>query len=136
MVDTMHQYLGLLISTLSLYSTCSQSYTPDGYIGCFRDFQYRILDGDRRISNTNSGDECIRFCRSNGYRYAGTEFRNECYCGYQIQLKIPTKACTFTCAGNKNEICGGDWSISVYDIKRTYTVILLHAFRWFIEIYQ
>jgi hypothetical protein len=33
----------------------------------------RILKGKSRTSKTNSGEECIQYCKIGGYRYAGTE---------------------------------------------------------------
>ncbi|XP_060599785.1 uncharacterized protein LOC132753346 isoform X2 [Ruditapes philippinarum] len=95
-----------------------KAYRPDGYIGCFRDWSNRILTGKSRISKTNnSGDECIKFCKADSYRYAGTESKDECFCGHTLRVQMKVSDCTHVCTGNINEICGGHWKISVYDIS-------------------
>ena len=53
-----------------------------------------------------------------GLRFAGLEFRSECYCGqdiYQSKADNETR-CDLKCVGDTTEICGGAPYISVFEI--------------------
>ncbi|XP_053397198.1 uncharacterized protein LOC123551714 isoform X2 [Mercenaria mercenaria] len=95
--------------------TANTAYVPEGYIGCFIDSGNRALNGKRRQFYPNSGTICKSFCRAYGYRYAGTEGREECFCGNEIRLKRPAYNCDYECESNPSEFCGGYWRISIYD---------------------
>ena len=54
----------------------------------------------------------------------GVESENECYCGRRSDRHNKHGKCTVTgcrcdqrCTGNKQQICGGDWAISIYSIS-------------------
>ena len=71
--------------------------------------------------NEESG--CIAACK--GYKYAGMEAGNQCWCGDILPaaaLKRPGE-CTTKCLGNKNEMCGGHWRINIYDVPGKFTVL-------------
>ncbi|XP_053398181.1 uncharacterized protein LOC128556637 [Mercenaria mercenaria] len=96
--------------------TANTAYVPEGYIGCFIDYRYRVLNGKGKQFHPNSGNRCKNFCRGYGYRYAGTESGEECFCGNKIRIKRPANNCDYECEGNPSEFCGGAWRISIYDI--------------------
>ncbi|KAH8893886.1 WSC-domain-containing protein [Thozetella sp. PMI_491] len=64
---------------------------------------------------------CANYCQANGYAYAGTEFRRECWCGnsYAATRQPGTtlaslSGCSSTCMGDTTQKCGGtDW-LSLY----------------------
>ncbi|CAP71028.1 uncharacterized protein PODANS_6_3990 [Podospora anserina S mat+] len=64
---------------------------------------------------------CSRICA--GFKYFGTEIGIDCYCGNRIEERTPSaKAnewdCSVKCPGNnrgRKEVCGGDWSISIWE---------------------
>ena len=64
-----------------------------------------------------------------GYRYAGLEYRYECFCGdfyYDKYGKVSDHECNETCPGNSSQICGGPWKLSVYDAGETlYKSVLI-----------
>ena len=64
-----------------------------------------------------------------GYTYAGMADGNKCYCGNSgyDQFGISTD-CTIPCIGDFNHMCGGDDSLSVYNIG-TYVLDHTNAFR-------
>jgi glucan endo-1,3-alpha-glucosidase len=66
---------------------------------------------------------CAVFCNMGMYSIAGVEYGNECFCGNTLLTDGSTygvgnqTGCTFTCAGNNSEICGGSNFVSVYSIS-------------------
>ncbi|OAG41460.1 hypothetical protein AYO21_04402 [Fonsecaea monophora] len=80
------------------------------YGGCFkennpgRQLQTAIYGG---VNNTN--EQCISLCAAAGYIFAGTQYEQECWCGYNRPKTVVDDAnCNFGCTGNVNEICGGN----------------------------
>ena len=66
---------------------------------------------------------CINYCvepQDITMRYAGVEAGNECWCGaegaqyYQFGDRDVSE-CSKQCFGNRNQACGGDFRIAVYD---------------------
>ena len=60
-------------------------------------------------------------CSQNSYTIFGVEGAN-CYCGNTL-VNQPTSAspddCSINCAGNPQEICGGNWRINIYSSTET-----------------
>ena len=60
---------------------------------------------------------CLSTCRSKGYIYSGLQWQIECYCGNEptkpFEWAWPDK-CSYRCAGNSNQICGGSTAMSLY----------------------
>ena len=82
----------------------------------------RTLDGasDRRPDMTV--DSCVAFCDGGGFRFAGLENSEECYCGNAAvaadRLPAPGllgRCDLFTCAGNATQFCGGSAEVGVYE---------------------
>ncbi|XP_053397207.1 uncharacterized protein LOC123551725 isoform X3 [Mercenaria mercenaria] len=107
------QVLLFFISTSGL----NAAYTPIGYLGCFDDssVQNTNLDIKLSTSDTNSGEECMQRCSTNGYRYAGTKIARQCHCGTRIKNNQQTSGCVVLCTGRNDEYCGGPLQISIYD---------------------
>lgn len=106
-----------------LYPTPSQAVGLTGwnYVDCFTDLVNsngaRTLSAASTSNATQSIEACQAFCTAGGYRYAGLEYAQECYCQNAI-LPLAKKAqstCVMTCAGNRTEICGGPNAISIYN---------------------
>ena len=63
-------------------------------------------------------DSCATFCA--GYRYFGTEYSSECYCGNWL---APTSAnaslgeCSMACSGNPLQYCGGGNRLQLYEAE-------------------
>ncbi|KAI0676190.1 WSC-domain-containing protein [Trametes maxima] len=61
---------------------------------------------------------CASYCGSHGYKLAGVEFSDECYCDNAVKNGASTSflswtECSAHCAGNNNEICGGAAKLSL-----------------------
>lgn len=85
------------------------------YIGCFRDAWSRALDGASWQDGAMTIERCIAFCAQRGFRYAGTQYASQCFCGNSYdRYGTDGATCDVRCAGNSAQICGGSWANSVY----------------------
>jgi hypothetical protein len=87
------------------------------HVGCYKDSSRRALSGEvlpklGAVSNTN----CVNYCASKGFAVAGTEYGGECYCGNSLSPleKIGDEECHMACKGDAEQICGGDWALTLY----------------------
>jgi iron transport multicopper oxidase len=92
---------------------------PDGspifrYLGCYKDTNPRNLPKQVTIpTGTNENNICQQTCFQNGYTFAGTEYKIECWCGnvapissrYNLESAM---LCQFPCAGDPTQMCGGN----------------------------
>ncbi|XP_053398178.1 uncharacterized protein LOC128556635 [Mercenaria mercenaria] len=102
---------------------------PVGYIGCYKDDKMsnwlsyqRVLHTKLEYPDLNCAAKCKEECKKMGFRYAGTESGEECFCGNEINQnpdKVPDTECNVPCPGQKDENCGGYWLISIYDTSKT-----------------
>lgn len=74
---------------------------------CFTE-QYSDSVGSRSLSASSfssgsmTNDACTEFCGNGGYDFAGTEYAQECWCGYRLSTsskKAPDSDCSFACSG-------------------------------------
>ena len=84
-------------------------------IGCYNDQAARDLPYGVTLGS-NSIENCQSFCRSAGYKYAGAQYGNQCFCGnsYGRYGQNLGNSCNMLCSGNNVEICGGSWANSIY----------------------
>lgn len=105
--------------------SCTTSFIGDNceqtiaqYEGCYidkiesRDLPENLKLGRGAMTNAMCWDHC------KGYKYAGTQFNNECWCGNSFSKhgKVDDGECNLLCDGNKEEICGGVLKNSVFYI--------------------
>ncbi|XP_038064855.1 uncharacterized protein LOC119735220 [Patiria miniata] len=119
-VDAAHAFLQLAEVAVEEY-TSGECAAP-GYLGCFGDAKNRSLTvGPALDHNEQSVEWCFRNClEPTEYNYAGLEYAHECWCGnedYDKHGKEPDSDCIYFCSGNSDQICGGDWLLSVYREK-------------------
>ncbi|XP_053953163.1 xylosyltransferase oxt [Anastrepha ludens] len=104
-----------------LVSHCpAGNHTANASLGCYQDEkEYRLLSGYFiNFKTTNSPQKCIRLCLQSGFPYAGVQYATECFCGANpppLSVKLPDTSCNMKCSGNPREICGGYFSINVYE---------------------
>ncbi|CZS94127.1 uncharacterized protein RAG0_04170 [Rhynchosporium agropyri] len=86
------------------------------YVACYAD-----QNGGRTLainkSPINSVEACVTACSNSGYRYAGVEYRNECWCDNAIRTgtaQIAASNCLLPCAGTPSQTCGGSNAIQIY----------------------
>lgn len=108
---------------LSVYNSTGVTYTVaktgKGYVGCFRDsYHARILTGYSVASNdTTTAKNCLAICSGKGYKLAGTENGNQCFCGNSVgeAIQLSDDLCSTPCNGDTGENCGGISGLSLYD---------------------
>lgn len=105
---------------------------PDGtrkyqYLGCYYDGAGRQMQKSYNLGASNENGICQQTCLQNGYRFAGTEYHIECWCGNNPPLGIKytpesARKCTFGCANDTTQACGGDGTyLSLYYDTSKYT---------------
>lgn len=112
-------------STLPYTDMTSQGFS---FIGCAPEerndatgLKGRTLSGTLYADDTLTEEKCMAFCASKGYKYAGTEYARECWCGNSYPpsrqpgtTKASLAGCSMRCKGNTAQYCGGgDW-LSLY----------------------
>ena len=117
-----------LILVFSALTSCGGPKAPapeidsPNYVGCYRDkgdaggAWGRDLDKYFYNSNNMTITQCIEDCKALGYKYAGLQSQNQCFCGdsYGKFGEAPGE-CNKRCIGDKEMICGGTWANSIYE---------------------
>ena len=91
-----------------------------GAFACMADAANRDLAGSwiidyRRMTN----QACRSSCAQYGFAFAATQYGGSCFCGNtfgkygEAALASPPRSCNLGCAGNPNEVCGGEWANSL-----------------------
>ncbi|KUJ23286.1 WSC-domain-containing protein [Mollisia scopiformis] len=95
------------------------------YLGCYYDGGGRQLS--KQYNNaTNENGWCQNTCFAAGYKFAGTEYHTQCWCGntapsYTKFTADSLKKCAFSCPGDVSQACGGDGTyISIYYDRTKY----------------
>ena len=55
-----------------------------------------------------------------GYKYAGTQYSKECFCGDSYDKYGPADNCDMACSGDASQTCGGTWALQVYEIGKGF----------------
>lgn len=65
-------------------------------------------------NSSNTQSLCATACQQRGYKYSGTEYGNECWCGQSLPTTAATSLdCSSSCAGDSTQKCGGSFRLSV-----------------------
>ncbi|KAI5811394.1 WSC-domain-containing protein [Peziza echinospora] len=58
---------------------------------------------------------CITHCESRGFKFAGTEYAGQCFCGNEFkESPAPAAECDMKCEGDAKQTCGGPARLTVY----------------------
>lgn len=89
------------------------------YAGCYTEgINGRALKNGNPDSATNTVESCIQTCVSQGYKVAGMEFGQQCFCDnflYNGATLTDEARCSMDCSGNPAEKCGAGDILSVYN---------------------
>ncbi|KAI0481245.1 WSC domain-containing protein [Xylariaceae sp. FL0804] len=110
---------GLIQSAQAWYDeqpSCSSSFTPFTYAGCYDSSQSGALDFRSDIDqNSMTVELCTARCKGNGYRLAGLTYYGVCYCGEVTETALLDESqCSYPCSGNQNETCGSNSAMSIW----------------------
>jgi hypothetical protein len=114
--------LSLLLILGTLGAVYAALMPPRGYIGCYAENNTadlykttgRDLNGDVVERANMTIEQCVNYCGSKGFSYAGLQFAKVCFCGETYGKFGISDACLMACPGNSKEICGGFFANSVY----------------------
>lgn len=86
---------------------------------CYVDTSARILGSENVAFGPITLEYCAQLCANKKFRLAGTEDGSECYCGNKLNIDKPEVSthCESQCNGNTFQSCGGDWAISIFEVK-------------------
>ncbi|XP_035662030.1 uncharacterized protein LOC118406223 isoform X1 [Branchiostoma floridae] len=82
-------------------------------LGCYQDEPNNnpLLSGPATSHPSMTVQQCLSYCRSQSYRYAGVANIFACRCGSQLQdsasRRLPITDCTAPCGGDEFQFCGG-----------------------------
>ncbi|GAM89397.1 hypothetical protein ANO11243_074350 [Dothideomycetidae sp. 11243] len=98
-------------------TTTASTALPSGVstVGCMVDpGNPRSLPVQAYSNTNNTPQQCSLACRALGYKYAGTEYSSECWCGnYAPPTNASSSDCAMSCSGDPHQICGGPNRLSV-----------------------
>ncbi|ORX41227.1 hypothetical protein BD324DRAFT_606840 [Kockovaella imperatae] len=91
----------------------------NGYMGCWGDTSVRLLKGAFWSNSALTTDYCRDNCAAQGFLFAGAEGGNQCFCSNTLAngtayYRRADSECNNQCYGNKAEMCGGGYRVSLY----------------------
>jgi hypothetical protein len=116
-------------STTTIVSTS----LPSGFssLGCFVDnTTNRVLPHGNGTSTKQTPQQCALSCAAQGYKYSGTEYASECWCGKNAPTtSAPATDCKLKCSGDSTQICGAGNRLSVvFDSTLKQTIYAAMAY--------
>ncbi|CAP60434.1 uncharacterized protein PODANS_1_7300 [Podospora anserina S mat+] len=88
------------------------------YEGCYTDIPGRTLTGGGYVNGTHmTAETCISYCQTRGFKFAGTEYSVECFCGNSIApaaAQVADSVCNMACSGDATQPCGAGSRLSLY----------------------
>lgn len=88
-------------------------------VGCYTDsVAGRTLSNGVGVPDLTNA-KCQAACKAGGFKYAGTEYAQECFCGNTLGgTGAPaTSGCSMACQGDSSEICGGPDRLTIWEYK-------------------
>lgn len=87
------------------------------YLSCYEDSVYSRTLKHQLSVPANSVEACTSACKGAGYKYAGVEWSNECFCDNTILVGRTGgfDDCDMSCNGKPSEYCGGSQRLNIYE---------------------
>ncbi|WVQ71228.1 hypothetical protein IAR50_000753 [Cryptococcus sp. DSM 104548] len=104
-------------STASVYEDSDDA--SEWYaLGCAVDSFDRVLSEYSVSMSDMTINSCLSACEDLGYKYAGVEFGEECYCSSTLASGVAydEDRCNIACIGDEQETCGGTWAVEVFEL--------------------
>ncbi|KKY22443.1 putative copper radical oxidase [Diplodia seriata] len=109
--------LGASLANSAIWGAKLASSLPSGIAakGCYTDSATtRAFPTQIYANSSNTPGLCASACREKGYKYAGTQYGSECWCGPSLPTNTaPASDCSSACAGDPAQTCGGGFRLSV-----------------------
>jgi hypothetical protein len=92
------------------------------FLGCFTDMGPRTLQGYGFSAPNMTQEVCVGACAARGWRAAGVEYAEQCFCGSEVNVsgdgkggvKVAEGECAMLCKGDRAEFCGASSRIGVW----------------------
>ncbi|CAN0353187.1 unnamed protein product, partial [Ectocarpus sp. 6 AP-2014] len=96
------------------YSMTVYENLESDYLGCYSDpADDRVFE---RIASSDDMTAAVCLGHCGAYQYYGTQYSTECWCGNNANYGANGDGvCDMSCSGNSGEVCGGFYSMSVYE---------------------
>jgi hypothetical protein len=78
----------------------------------------RALNKSRTATPDMTPAACFNICGLSGFRYAGLEYGEECWCGNRVSnaaAPVDASCCNMNCSGDATQTCGGPEALSLYN---------------------
>lgn len=78
----------------------------------------RTINAASTTNDEMTNEECMAFCFDGGFRFAGTEYYSECFCGQRLAagaVKVDASECSTPCRGDDEQPCGGPSRLTLYN---------------------
>lgn len=98
-------------------SFANNIYQLRGHQGCFQDFSDRDLSGLNYYDPNLTSSQCRSRCQQEGFAYASAQFGSSCFCGNDYGRYGTSNNCTMTCGGDSEQLCGGEWANTVFELR-------------------
>ena len=92
------------------------------WASCAQDSPQRIFTdtfiAGPELAAINTPAACVNLCAQKGYKMAGVEGGDECYCGNAFRVtpvSLPMDDCNLPCQGAIGTTCGGNFTIQLYN---------------------
>jgi hypothetical protein len=95
-----------------------KSILGENKLGCYQDRGNRDLPKLLR-GGYGHPRTCFQMAKDAGYRYAGLQYRGECWAGnrYGKHGKRPDRECNMKCRKDGSRTCGAGWRNEVFDLR-------------------
>ena len=82
-------------------------------------------------------NRCLAHCHSFDQKYAGMQNKRDCFCGdattiYDRYGRANEGDCNTKCNGDKEQVCGGLWRISMYILGKIRQNVVLSKQMWLV----
>lgn len=115
-----------------------QTITPETkeyeYLGCYQEYVPRKFTKFVTGEPLQTPKTCLDACNAENLELAGIQISSQCWCGDPVDLiemeKLDDRQCTYKCAGDQSQACGG-WMIASVYAKPRFLPVATTTFRPF-----
>ncbi|KAG8741143.1 hypothetical protein FRC11_014947 [Ceratobasidium sp. 423] len=111
---------GHKVHHVSRHAHIRRAAIPTGWeaTGCVADKEENRVLQDHHTDTSLTPASCIKSCAASGYKFAGTQFAKECWCGNTLNTTggagQSSGGCGMSCAGDASQSCGGNYRMNLY----------------------
>ena len=111
-------------STIKPTGTPGPTSIPTGWVArdCYSDpVTPRALSNRAAFPDPVTNPVCVTYCDTKGFKFAATEYGNECFCGNTLvgSTKTAITDCNMNCEGDATQKCGGPKRMTLYEKTTT-----------------